>query len=225
MKLHTVFISYNRLELTKEAIFSWRETVHCPATFCVVDNNSDDETKRWLVNCGFDVHLLNENRFPGYATNLGWSHAPADATHLQRADNDFRFLKGWSEHAEKMFERNPRLGQLGLRTDKEDGYEPGNTGGNCIIRRDLFDAGLRYDEKSWGEYPPGYSEDSYFSPKVVEMGWEWDRAERKSIQNLASGDWSDSYYQDSYGARGIRPRRNDPTVPSGWDKGYAGGPR
>jgi glycosyltransferase involved in cell wall biosynthesis len=238
MKLHTVFITYNRLELTKATIESYLETVTVPFTFRVVDNGSTDGTQEWLqrglaltadldvidIPSGSGWKFLSENRYPGYAANKGWSLAPADATHLHRSDNDFRYLPGWCEEVERLFS-DPKMGQVGLRTDKEEGYEPGNTGGNCVIRRELWDAGLRYDERPWGEFEPGYSEDSFFSPKVVEMGWKWARVKRKCIQNLASGDWKDPYYVESYGKRGIRPRRNDPTVPEGWDKGYAGDPR
>ena len=75
MKLHTVFITYNRLELTKRAIASYLETVTVPYTMSVVDNGSTDGTADW--SAGTDgshpqSHLLAENRYPGYATNLGW---------------------------------------------------------------------------------------------------------------------------------------------------------
>ena len=224
MKLHTVFITHNRLELTKITIESYLETVTVPYGFIVIDNASTDGTREWLDE-NFVGILLDENHYPGYATNIGWECLAEDTTHLHRSDNDFRFLPGWCEEAQRMFDANPRLGQLGLRTDKEERYEPGNTGGNCVIRRELWDAGLRYDERPWGEYDVGCSEDTDFSPAVRAMGWEWDRVERKCIQNLASGSWSDPYYVESYGKRGIRPGRKDPTVPEGWDKGFAGDPR
>ena len=45
MKLHTVFITYNRLELTKRAIASYLETVSVSVLgFMVVDNGSTDGT-------------------------------------------------------------------------------------------------------------------------------------------------------------------------------------
>jgi len=223
MKLHTVFITHNRLELTKETILSYRATVHCPFTFCVVDNDSSDDTQRWLLNSGFDIHLLKENRYPGYATNMGWSHAPADATHLHRSDNDMEYLPGWCEQVEHIFQ-SEKVGQVGLRTDEEDEFAQ-NTGGNCVIRRELFDAGLRYDERPWpqirAEVGDGYSEDSFFSARVKQMGYTWTRVKRPCIRNLASGDWKDPYYVESYGVRGIRPRRDDPTLPDDWSGGYS----
>lgn len=217
MKLHTVFITYNRLELTKQAIESYLETVTVPNTVVVVDNGSVDGTEEWLTDafCGHrldEILLLHENRYPGHAANSGWALGAEDASHLHRADNDFAFLPGWCEQLEELFQ-DPKLGQVGLRTDEEEMYAPFNVGGNCVIRRELWDAGLRYDERPWPEFPPGYSEDSFFSPAVEKMGYTWTRVKRPAIRSLASGDWSDPYYAASYGARGIRPNPEDPTAP------------
>lgn len=216
MKLHTVFITYNRLELTKRAIESYLETVHLPYTYVVVDNGSTDGTVEWLhENHRFAHYALGENRYPGFAANFGWREEwrfHSEATHLHRADNDFAFLPGWSEEVERIF-RAKKIGQVGLRTDEEEQYARWNVGGNNVIRRELWDRGLRYDERPWPEYPPGYSEDSFFSPTIIEMGYTWTRVKRPCIQNLASGDWGDPYYQQSYGDRGIRPHPDDPTIP------------
>lgn len=229
MKLHTVFITYNRLELTKRAISSYLETVTVPHYIWIFDNASTDGTQEWLLKewnytmSGFSC--APENRYPGFATNYGWGRMEAGTTHLHRADNDFEFLPGWCEEVERRFARNPRLGQLGLRTDAEDEYAKHNTGGNCVIRREVWDQGVRYDETPWPEirekYGDGYSEDSFFSQAVKAKGWEWARVKKPCIRNLASGDWHDPYYVESYGIRGIRPRRDDPTVPNDWTGGYS----
>lgn len=205
MKLHTVIVSYNRRELTERAITSYLNTVTVPYTLMVVDNGSDRETQEWLICNGLlhEVLLLTENRYPGFACNRGFELAPADATHLHRADNDFAFLPGWCDHVQQSF-TGDKIGQLGLRTDQEEMHAVWNVGGNMILRRELWDAGLRYDERPWPEYPAGYSEDSYLSPAVREMGWRWQRVRRPCIETLASGDWEDSYYSKSYGDRGIK---------------------
>lgn len=223
MNLHTVFITHNRLQLTKQAVESYLETVSVPFSVSLVDNDSSDQTAEWIFEelwkmlPGGRHHLLSKNRYPGFAANLGWSEAPVDATHLHRADNDFAFLPGWCEEVERMFSENERLGQLGLRTDEEEQWAKLNVGGNCVIRRELWDAGLRYDERPWPqireEVGIGFSEDSFLSAAVVELGWEWDRVERPCIRSLASGDWRDPYYAKSYGDRGITPRPDDPTAP------------
>ena len=218
VKLHTVFITHNRLELTKRTIESYLETVTAPASFWVVDNASTDGTREWLEDNVAFRWINAENVYPGRATNQGWACAPEDATHLQRSDNDMEYLPGWCEEVAHLFQ-SEKVGQVGLRTDAEDEYAR-NTGGNCVIRRELFDAGLRYDERPWpqirAEVGDGYSEDSFFSSQVKHMGYTWTRVRRPCIRNLASGDWSDEYYRVSYGVRGIKPHPNDPTVPEGF---------
>lgn len=187
-----------------------------PYTFCVVDNCSGDGTPHWLLRQNYDVILLNRNRYPGFACNRGWEMAPADATLLQRADNDFVFLPGWCDEVMYKLEAE-KIGQLGLRTPAEELHAKTNVGGNCIIRRHLFDEGLRYDERPWPqickEVGAGYSEDSFLSPLVHHMGYRWTRVRNPCIASLATGDWKDSYYQESYAARGIVPNPADPTLP------------
>jgi len=204
MKLHTVFITYNRLELTKQAIESYLETVTLPFAFVVYDNGSQDGTADWIRAKGYPLIGDHENRYPGFAANRGWSHwMKADTTHLHRADNDFAFLPGWCEEVERIFQ-SEKVGQVGLRTDEEEMYARWNVGGNCVIRRELWDQGLRYDERPWPEYPPGYSEDSFLSPAVVEMGYTWTRVKRPCIRSLSQESWDDPYYAGSWGDRNIK---------------------
>jgi hypothetical protein len=203
MKLHSVIISFNRLELTQQAISTYLETVTAPFTLMVVDNGSEPEVMDWLVHeYGYGLLLLGENRYPGYACNRGWDAAPADATHLHRADNDFAFIPGWCAEVERAFE-DEKIGHVGLRTDEEELFAQSNVGCNCVITKELCDKGLRYDERPWTDYAPGYSEDSYFSPRVKRCGFQWTRVKTPCILSLASGDLDDPYYQQSYGARRI----------------------
>lgn len=208
MKIHTVFISYDRLELTKRAIVSYFETVSVPFTMCVVDNGSEEGTADFLLEwihegLGWPVLALGENRYPGYACNQGWARAPRDANFLHRADNDFIFRRNWCEAVAECFE-DPIVGQVGLRTDSEELYAAYNVGGNCMIRRELWDQGLRYDETPWPQLPVGFSEDSYFSPAVREMGYGWTRVKRPCIVSISVERPDDPYYQKTWGARRIR---------------------
>lgn len=207
MKLHTVFVTYNRLDLTKRSIVSYLETVTVPFSLVVVDNGSSDGSADFLLSwlyegLGWPVLALGENRYPGYACNRGWEMAPGDCTFFHRADNDFIYRNEWCSEVERQFS-DLRIGQVGLRTDKEELYAPWNVGGNCVIRRDLWDQGLRYDETPWPLLPAGYSEDSYFSPAVKEMGYEWTRVERPCIIPISTEDPNDPYYQETWAARRI----------------------
>jgi hypothetical protein len=205
MILHTVFISYDRLELTQKAVETYLETVSVPYSYLIVDNGSGKEVTRWLQSHDEHPSLeLGENKYPGFACNRGFEQAPSNATFLHRADNDFSFLPGWCEEVARRFV-DQFVGQVGLRTGPEEMHEAWNVGGNCIIRRSLWDMGLRYDETPWPELPAGYSEDSFMSPEVKKMGYSWTRVKRPCIVSLASGDWDDDYYRKSYGARHIPP--------------------
>ena len=208
MNLHTVMITYNRLELTKQAIDSYLSTVNGPWSMTIVDNASTDGTREYLKQTWppGNLILLKKNMYPGYATNRGWERAPRDTVLLHRADNDFVFLDDWEMHVRMLFTALPRLGQLGLRTDEEELHNLNNVGGNCVIRKELFDEGLRYDERPWPkitEALPGFTEDSFLSPRVREMGWEWGRVTQPCIRPISQEDPADPYYQQTWADRGI----------------------
>ena len=207
-RIHTTFVTYNRLELTKQAIESYLSTIQMPFTYVVVDNGSDDGTIDWLIAEKHPHIFLWRNFYPGYATNRGWEQAPDKATLLQRADNDMEFLPGWCEQIERIFQRKRRLGQLGLRTSSEERHCSVNTGGNCIIRRSLWDKGLRWDERSWRRYPAGLSEDTYFSPEVQKMGYTWSRVTKPCLRML-SPDFADYelWANDPYYVKAFADRR------------------
>ena len=204
-RIHTCFITYNRFELTVRAVASYLETVTWPYTWVVVDNGSTDGTVEWLQENEMPHIALGENRYPGFACNRGWEQAPDTASFFHRADNDFIFLPGWCEQLEERF-RFPVVGQVGMRTHKEENGAKSNVGGNNVIRRALWEKGLRYDERPWGaEYPPGWTEDSLLSPEVLRMGYKWARVKKPCIVPISSEDPNDPYYQDSWAKRGIKP--------------------
>jgi glycosyltransferase involved in cell wall biosynthesis len=206
MIVHTVLISYNRLDLTEQAVASYLDTVTAPYSLWVVDNGSDQDVTDWLIDHSnlFHYLLLGKNKYPGYACNRGFERVPDDATVLHRADNDFVFLPGWCDEVEERFALNPRLGQLGLRTGDEELHNGHNVGGNCAFRRNLWDEGLRWDERPWPKIKtPGYTEDSFMSPEVVRLGWEWGRVERPCIRSISMESPDDPYYQATWADRGI----------------------
>ena len=95
------------------------------------------------------------------------------------------------------------LKQKGLLTDEEEAWAPGNVGGNCVIRRELWEKGLRYNETPWPELEPGFSEDSYLSPLVLELGYKWGRVQRTCIDGISTADPKDPYYKNTYKDRNI----------------------
>jgi glycosyltransferase involved in cell wall biosynthesis len=153
--LHAVIVSYRRLPLLQACIESFLQTVTLPYSLVIVDNGSPVEVLHWLMREHLPrCLLLPRNYYPGFATNLGWQQAPAEAELLMRSDNDSLWLPGWDSELAAAF-ADESVGQFG---PVAAGDEPWTripewpVGGNTIIRRSLFDpGGLRYDETPWPE--------------------------------------------------------------------------
>jgi glycosyltransferase involved in cell wall biosynthesis len=194
MKLLICVVTYNRLNYTKKTIRGLLDTIEVPHYIIVVDNNSTDGTKEYIASLverdRIDQAIFNdENFYPGKATNIGWRAGleEFDATHLMRLDNDMHLSKGWDTIAEDYFKKIPNLGQLGIDNDALQHPSaklremtlngmtintwPGCVGGPCIVRRALWDNGLRYDETPWEGSRSKLQEDSRLSTSVKNMGY------------------------------------------------------
>lgn len=170
------------------------DTIEVPHQIIVVDNNSTDGTKEYLESLlkrnRIDKLILNpDNYYPGKACNIGWREGLVDydATHLMRLDNDIHLEKGWDLAVEDYFKKIPNLGQLGIDNDaiqdpkaklremyingKTLNPWPGCVGGPCIVRRSLWDNGLRYDETPWEGSRSKLQEDSRLSKSIRDMGY------------------------------------------------------
>ena len=73
MNMHTVMVTYNRLELTKQAVESYLDTVVGPYSLLIVDNNSTDGTREWLHDeSPEEAKTLLLPRNMGFWVALGW---------------------------------------------------------------------------------------------------------------------------------------------------------
>jgi glycosyltransferase involved in cell wall biosynthesis len=196
MNLLIVLITYNRLAYTKRTLRALWDTIDLPYYLIIVDNNSDDGTQEYISglverNRADKVILNPDNYYPGKATNIGWKEGLKEypeATHLMRLDNDMHLEKGWDSAAEDYFKKIPELGQLGLDHEaiehpkaalrvmsingKDLNSWPGCVGGPNIIRRKIYDMGVRYPEMMWndGRRSP-LQEDSQFSKAIKGQGY------------------------------------------------------
>lgn len=234
MRLLIVLITYNRLAYTKKTLRHLWQTIELPYHLIIVDNASTDGTVKYLRGHEsrerVDKVIFNpDNYYPGKATNIGWAEGLKlfdDVTHLMRLDNDMELLKGWDYAAESYFKAIPELGQLGLDHEAiEDSRAklrereingktinpyPGNIGGPCIIRKSLWDLGLRYDEVRWddGRNTP-LQEDSKLSKKVSDLGYLFGHMTEDLARTFANKDnWSDypEYYTKTMTERGYLER-------------------
>lgn len=230
MKLLIVLITFNRLEYTKRTLRNLYRTAELPYYLVVVDNASTDGTVEYLKNHlkreKIDKVIFNpENFYPGKATNIGWAEGLKeyqDATYLMRLDNDMHLEPGWQSTAASYFKAIPELGQLGIDHDALDHPKaplreieingktlnpwPGCVGGPNIIRRKLWDMGIRYQELMWndGRNTP-LQEDSALSRAIKEKGYLFGHMTERLAWTFANKDtWKDDidYYKKTMADRG-----------------------
>lgn len=233
MKLLVCMVTYGRLAYTKRTLKSLINTIDIPYYLVIVDNHSTDGTLKWLEKTGPQDLLIENpyNFYPGRACNIGWERGIQefpDATHLMRLDNDMEFEKGWDTKAEEYFEAIPLLGQLGLDNTALDGYSgdsryvtelngetinawPGNVGGPCIIRREVWDRGVRYNETPWKDLRKDEEsmvtpqEDVKFSLQMHNYGYIYGHPTVKLAQTFANStnrnDYPE-YYKKTFTERG-----------------------
>lgn len=217
MNLLICLITYNRLDYTKRTLRSLWATIEVPYYLIIVDNASTDGTQEYLGslverNRADEVLFNTENYYPGKAANIGWAEGLKeypDATHLMRLDNDMHFEKGWDYTAASYFEAIAGLGQLGLDHEAIEHPKaalremeingkilnpwPGCVGGPNIIRRELWDQGVRYMELKWndGRNSP-LQEDSQFSRAIQNMGYLTGHMTENLSRTFANKDtWKD----------------------------------
>lgn len=230
MKLLICLITFNRLKYTQRTLRALYRTIEVPYYLVVVDNASTDGTveylKGHLKRDKVDKVIFNpENYYPGKAANIGWKEGLKDypeATHLMRLDNDMHLERGWDLAAEDYFRSIPELGQLGLDNDALDHPKaalrvmeingktlnpwPGCVGGPCIIRKQIWDMGVRYQELMWndGRNTP-LQEDSALSRAIKEKGYLFGHMTDKLAWTFANKDtWKDDpdYYKQTMADRG-----------------------
>lgn len=230
MKLLIVLITYNRQAYTRRTLRELWATIEVPYYLVVVDNKSTDGTveylRRHLERDRIDKIIFNpENYYPGKACNIGWEEGLKEypeATHLMRLDNDMHLEKGWDIAAESYFKAIPELGQLGidheaiehpkaaLRVMNINGKAlnpwPGCVGGPNIIRRKIWDMGLRYSEMMWndGRNTP-MQEDSQFSKDIMATGYlsgHMTENLAKTFANISNWNEYPEYYKKTLADRG-----------------------
>lgn len=208
--IFTVLVSHNRPDLLWRTVKSYTQTKDDGCELFIVDNGSDAETAELLQKIetmGLACFVaLQENRYPGWATNFGWALAPETARFLHRSDNDIEYLPGWPDEVRMAFEFSPinNLGQISMRTDEEELYQDA-VGGNNVIRRDVWEKGVRYTEEPWSSVP---WEDGDFNQRVRKAGFQWSRVTEPCIVHIGDKmlphiDLDDPYYERTYEERGI----------------------
>lgn len=222
-------VTYNRLDYTKRTLGHLWDTMTEPYYLVVSDNHSDDGTIEYLKSLEkrkkIDKLIANpDNYYPGKATNIGWADGlkEYDAKLLMRLDNDMLLKPGWYDAAVSYFKAIPELGQLGIDHEaiehpkaslreltingKTVNPWPGCVGGPNIIRRKIWDMGIRYQEIRWddGRHSP-LQEDSKFSKSIQDIGFLTGHMTEDLARTFANeNNWADypEYYEKTMTDRG-----------------------
>lgn len=223
MSILTVVVTCDRLPYTIRCAESWAKTAN-PNDFIVfVDNASTDGTREWLEGRSRVVVLNDRNLYPGAATNIGWHEGLKEMPHatlLHRSDNDIVYAPGWADNVEAAFAAHENLGLYGVLNLAEDfpngqplAPHPENgftvnrywprIGGNVVMRRELWDDGLRWAAGPWK--PGGQDEDGDMSAKVEAAGFYHANAVDPIASNIAFGRYADfpDYYNRTAEVRGL----------------------
>ncbi len=215
MKILCCVVTYNRADYTEKTLTSLGLTAGAhDFRVIVVDNGSTDGAEQF-------ANIRNpRNLFPGAAVNIGW-HAGLqgfDADLLMRSDNDVEYLPGWRQEVEAAFARIPELGMLGVlnRHEDYDGNQPvderdgvnthwDQVGGNCVIRREIYDQGFRWQPGAWA--PGGTDEDSVAAAEI-RKDWLVATVIPTVANNMSFHRYQDypSYYNETASLRGLVPQ-------------------
>lgn len=212
--IFTVLVSHDRPDLLWRTVKSYTQTKDLGCELLIIDNASGPETSRLLQEVrrmGLAmVWQLSENLYPGPATNLGWELAPERCPFLHRSDNDIEYLPGWGEVVRNTFWAHPDWAQISMRTDEEELFQDA-VGGNNVIRREVWEAGVCYADEPWASVP---WEDGDFNMRVRKAGFKWGRVSKPCIVHVGDKmlphiDLDDPYYERTYAERGITKLLNE----------------
>mgnify|MGYP003335312016 FL=1 len=191
-----------------------------------------------------NVVRFEENKYPGYALNYGWGVITTEFPNIEflhRSDNDIFYRRGWDRYAVETLRSFPDVGQFGcldlsdyfhfgmkpVHLRESDGCQinahPFDIGGCFLIRREIWDSGIRHDQTYWNaiDASGGVGEDSHirvggvvpedklFTQSIVDAGWKIGHAIEPIVYHLGVGyGWLEhnsnfAYYKKSFEDRGI----------------------
>jgi len=111
-------VTFNRLEFTQKAIHSIVEYTRYPYVLTVIDNNSNDGTKEYLLDLKKkeiidNLILIEENIGVAKASNIGWLLVP-EADYYMKFDNDIVIEKyNWLTNMVRVINIVKELGMIG----------------------------------------------------------------------------------------------------------------
>jgi len=204
MTCDIVMAVWNNLDLTKRCIDSMIKNTDIDHRLIIIDNASNDETKRYLEGLrdkiGEKVLLVRNNANLGFVKAMNQGLGLSRAPYICLINNDTIVTKGWLAEMIAAAQSSPRIGlispssnTLGQNPDKGesiDAYaerirkeagicaEIGSSHGFCMmIKRELIEKIGVFDEI----YGMGNFEDTDYSRRAIKEGYICVRACRAYV--------------------------------------------
>lgn len=234
--ISTVILNWNRSHLLRRTVESYLATITVPYELVIIDNNSQDDSPDYIESITADVGkhraiFLAEN-IGGEAINLGYQSLSGKFFH--HSSNDIEYLHGWDIEALRKFDAFPELGQLGLfspfpQTELGEVWElheatpitrngetvyatNANVGGSCLIRRELWDSGVRWTNVPGTNLPNDGLLSGHIRREGFLIAWNDKYLGRNWGHNIAEFMIDPAYYHHDYelkswlGVEGFRKR-------------------
>jgi glycosyltransferase involved in cell wall biosynthesis len=226
-KISTVILNWNRADLLKRTVESYLDTVTVSHDLVIVDNASVDGSRDFIAMiCRKDPKhhslFLDEN-LGGEAFNPAAETCEGEFIHF--SENDMEYLPGWDRELLSKLHVFPEIGQLSPiapRPQKEQGeiweekparrWSRGDTTTyvslenvttTCLIRREVWEAGVRW--KSISSESHRFPFDWQFSNDVRVAGYEVAFNDRYVVRNWGHNveemAGRVSYYLQNYGSK------------------------
>ena len=205
-------VTFNRLEKTKFCLESIFRNTEVPFMLTVVDNNSEDGTRDWLLSNAFPISrvvLLNQNIGIAKASNIAWRDGPK--AYYVKLDNDIVIEKrGWLRELVELCDNVDKLGVVAYNVEgrrfREASQGPlkfqikdqGNLGGCSIMIPQRTWEKLGYWCEDYGLYG---EEDADYGFRVQKLGlWNVYHFEDEAVVHLPhpryEADKDDNWYAD-----------------------------
>ncbi|MCX5667110.1 MAG: glycosyltransferase family 2 protein [Candidatus Omnitrophica bacterium] len=204
MKCDIVMAVWNNLELTKNCIDSIIENTDTDYRLIIIDNASNDETKKYLEQLkdkeGTRVLLIRNESNLGFIKAVNQGMRLSEAPYVCLINNDTVVTRGWLGEMIRVAQSSPRIGlinpssnTLGQKPDKGESVEVyaerlkkvsahqteiGSAIGFCmLIKKEVIDKVGVFDEI----YGMGNFEDTDYSRRAIKEGYICARAHRAYV--------------------------------------------
>jgi len=122
-----MMVTYNRLNLSKRTFESTLKNAGEKYNLVIIDNNSEDDTVKWLIDNideydlieDYRVVKLNENNGISYGRNMGLKICDDNfpTEYLCTLDNDVELPSGWLRDCCNVLKNNSKIGACGVNLE------------------------------------------------------------------------------------------------------------